>query len=389
MTRYLIGDLRTGRKLQDVQVVQGPWSKQMNGPGTVRTTMTLLDPDVRRLGLRNLATPGKSFLAVVENDVVMEAGPVWTHDYDADEGRLTLSAAGAWSYFDHRVLVPLLALSTPFVVPDPEDPAQVIPNPAWNSSYANMSLGTIAKRLVEQARTHTGGNIPIVLPPDEAGDAVRNYLGADLALIGDRLEELTSVLGGPDIDFAPRYTADRQGIEWVMRIGTTAQPQLTSARTHVWDLAVKEPSVRSLKVKRSAERMVGRAWATGGRTADVVLTARYENPTLTAAGYPLLEAVDSSHSSVSEQRTLDGYAAEAARTGYKPIEFWSFEVDATATPKVGVYQVGDYCRIKIKDDPYLPDNVTDGYLRRIVSMSGDEQGRWIKITTGEVYSLDA
>ncbi|ROP78333.1 hypothetical protein EDF18_0979 [Frigoribacterium sp. PhB107] len=375
MTRILIGDLRTGRKLQDVSVLSATWAKQLNAAGTISITVTLRDPDLVRLGLRNVATPGKSFLAVVENDVVMEAGPIWTHDYDRDAGTLKLTAAGLWSYFDHRVLIPVLAAGQSPVGAD--------------TNLSGLWLGTIAKRIVQQARAHTGGNVPVVFQADEAGTSERKYLGADLALVGDRLEDITNVIGGPDIDFAPRFTADRLGIEWVMRVGTAAQPQLSSTRTHVWDLAVPEPSVRGLQVKRTAERMVGRAWATGGRTDDVVMTARYENPTLTAAGYPLLEAVDSSHSSVSVQSTLDGYAAEAARTGYKPIEFWSFEVDATATPRVGTYQVGDYSRTKIKGDPYVPDNVTDGYLRRIVAMSGDEQGRWIKVTTGEVYSLDA
>lgn len=378
MTRIIIGDLRTGRKLQDVSVTKCSWSKPLNGPGSLGVTLTLRDPDIAALGLRNVATPGKAFLAILENDVVMEAGPIWVHDYNADTKELELAAAGLWSYFDHRVLIPVLAAGQSPVGAD--------------SNYAGLALGTIAKRLVQQARQHTGGNVPVVFQDDEADprkESERNYLGAELGLIGDRLEQLTNVIGGPDIDFTPRLTADRQGIEWVMRTGSTTQPQLAAQQTHVWDMSVPESAVHRLRVRRTAEKMVGRAFAAGGRTADSVMTARYENPALTNAGYPLLEAVDSTHSSVSEQPTLDAYAMEAARTGYKPVEFWTFEVDAIATPRVGIYQVGDYCRLKIKGDPYLPDNVTDGYLRRIVSMSGDEQGRRIKITTGEVYSLDA
>lgn len=378
MTQYLLGDLRTGRRLQTVNVTKGPWKKVLNGPGTISITVPANDPDIKRLGLWNVATPGKAFLAVIENDTVMEAGPVWVQEYDVDSGDLTLSAAGIWSYFDHRVLVPVLTAAQSPVGAD--------------TNLSNMTLGTIAKRLVQQARAHTGGNLPIVFLPDEVDpnpSNVRNYLGADLALIGDRLEDLTNVLGGPEIDFAPRFTPDRLGIEWVMRTGTKAQPQLSADRPHVWDISATQSAVRKLKVRRSAEKMVGRTWATGGRQSDTVMTSRYDNPTLVDAGYPLLEAVDSSHSSVSEQTTLDGYARESARVGNKPISFWSFEVDATATPLVGVYQIGDYARLKIKGDPVLPDNITTGHLRRIVSIAGDERGKWISITTGEVYSLDA
>lgn len=375
MTRYLIGDLRTGRRLLDLNVLTGPWKASLNEAGTVGATVTLRDPDMVQLVLRNAATVGKAFLAVVENDVVQEAGPIWVHDYDRDAGTLELAAAGLWSYFDHRVLLPVLAAGQSPVGAD--------------TNLSGLSLGTIAKRLVQQAQRHTGGNVPIVLPGDEAGVHEREYLGADLALIGDRLAELTEVIGGPDIVFAPRFTSDRLGIEWVMRVGTNAKPQLSSQSVHVWDLAVPEPSVRGLKVRRTAEQLVGRQWATGGRNDDVVMTARHDVPTLVNAGYPLLEAVDSSHSSVSVQSTLDAYAREGARTGYKPIEFWSFQVRADVAPLVGEYQVGDYCRLKIGDDPYIPRNTRDGYLRRIVALSGDEQGRWITVTTGEVYELDA
>ena len=378
MTGYMIGDLRSGRRLQNVQVVKGPWKKGLNAPGTISITVAANDPDIENLELGNVATPGKAFLAIIENDVVMEAGPVWVHDYDRDAGTLELAAAGLWSYFDHRVLLPVLAAGQSPVGAD--------------TNLANVTLGTIAKRLVQQAQAHTGGNIPVVFLPDET-DAnptnVRNYLGADLALIGDRLEDLTNVIGGPDIDFAPRFTADRLGIEWVMRTGTKAQPQLGTGTSHVWDISVSQSAVRKLNVRRTAERLVGRAWATGGRQSDTVMTARYDNPTLTDAGFPLLESVDSSHSSVSVQTTLDSYAMEAARIGYKPISFWTFEVRADAIPQVGVYQVGDYCRLNIKGDAYLPDNFTDGHLRRIVALSGDEQGKWVSVTTGEVYSLDA
>jgi hypothetical protein len=36
------------------------------------------------------------------------------------------------------------------------------------------------------------------------------------------------------------------------------------------------------------------------------------------------------------------------------------------------------------NDPYLPDGE---YRRRITDMSGDADGKWVKITTGEVYAL--
>lgn len=374
MTRWLIGDLRTGRRLLDLNVVSGSWSTEVNGPGAISVTVTLNDPDMKRLGLRNAATVGKSFLAVEENGNIMNAGPIWAHDYDKDNGTLSLTAAGLWTYFDHRVLVPTLASAT--------DPVSY---PLYaDTTFTNLWYGTWAKRLVQQAQTHTGGNVPVVFQADEAGTTTTTYLGADLALVGDALNDIVALSGGPDLEFAPRYTGDRLGIEWVFRAGTVAQPQLFSSSTFVWDYAVPTPTIQGLTVKVNADSMASRAWVTGGRSVDKALYARYDNASLTDAGYPLLESVNSSNSTESDPAVLGAYAVEMARVGSKPTEFWSFRVQATVTPQVGDYRAGDYCLIKIANDPYIDKGQ---YRRRIMSMSGDEQGDWVSITTGEVYSL--
>jgi hypothetical protein len=387
VTRWLIGDLRTGRKLLDLNVLgSSRWSTEVNGAGGITADITLRDPDMQALELRNAATVGKAFIAVVDNGVIHPcSGPIWDHDYDDDTGKLTITGGGMWSYFDHRVLLPVMAASTAFMIPDPADPRKTIPNPALDTNYAGLDLGTIAKKLVQQAQTHTGGNVPVILPADRAGIHERKYLGTDLSLIGDELDNLVNLENGPDIEFTPRFTADMLGVEWVLRTGTEDQPQLFSESVHVWDYSVPQPSMRKLKVKKTGNRMAGRAFATGGRSANTALFARFTNTVMTNSGYPLLETVDSSHSTVVKQSTLDKYAKEIARTGSKPIEFWSFDVQADQSPFVGEYRAGDYCLVKMARNPYLPDGV---YRRRIMALSGDGYGKWVGVTSGEVYSID-
>jgi hypothetical protein len=387
VTRWLIGDLRTGRKLLDLNVLgESKWSTEVNGAGGITAHITLRDPDMIALELRNAATVGKAFIAVVDNGVIHPcSGPIWSHEYDADSGRLTITGGGMWSYFDHRILIPVLADSVAFMIPDPEDPTKTIPNPALDTNLAGLDLGSIAKRLVQQARAHTGGNVPVILEDDRAGIHEKNYVGTDLTVIGDALENLVNLDNGPDIEFTPRFTADLLGVEWVLRTGTEDQPQLFSESTHVWDYVAAQRSIRGLQVKVSGSKMAGRAFATGGRSANKALFARYTNTPMTAAGYPLLETIDSSHSTVSRQSTLDRYAKESARTGSKPIEFWTFEVQADQSPLAGEYRAGDYCLVKVSGDPYIPNGI---YRRRLMELSSDGAGKWIKVTTGEVYSLN-
>lgn len=384
MTEVFIGDLRTGKRLVPLPINKGSWSVELNAAGSISASVQLDTDDAEGLDLRSAATPGKSFLAWEENDTIQEAGPIWAHEYDKDSCLLTLTAKGMWSYFDHRVLLQLAASMSPFFIPDPSDTTKYIPNAALNTNLANLSLGTIAKRLVQQAQAWTGGNVPVLLPDDESGVNERNYEAVDLPIIGDLLTDITNLENGPDIAFEPRRTADRQGVEWVMRVGTTARPRLgVTDNPHRWDYSVAEPGVRKFTSSVSASKLTGRTWLTGGRSADVPLLVSGNSDTLVKAGFPLLELVDTSHSSVAIQATLQGYGNESVRTGWRPTEFWAFEVQGDAAPTVGEYRVGDMCRLVMGGDYYVNDGTYD---RRIVSLSGDEKADWIKVTTGEVYA---
>lgn len=357
---------------------------ELNAPGLMSATVRLDTDAAAGLDLRSAATPGKSFLAWEENDTIQEAGPIWAHKYDKDACTLTLTAKGMWSYFDHRVLLQVAAAYSPFFIPDPSDATKFIPNPLLDTNLARLSLGTIAKRLVQQAQAWTGGNVPVLLPNDEAGIHERNYEAVDLPIIGDLLTDLTNVENGPDITFEPRRTADRQGVEWLMRTGTNATPRIgVTENPHRWDYSVKEPSVRGFTSDVSASKLTGRTWLTGGRSADTPLLVSGASDTLVNAGFPLLELVDTSHSSVALQPTLQAYGNESVRTGWRPTEFWAFEVQGDVAPRVGEYRIGDMCRLVMGGDYYVPDGTYD---RRIVSLSGDERADWIKITTGEVYA---
>lgn len=377
MVKWLIGDLLTGRRIQTVQVLSGSWSEVLNGAGDISCTVTLRDPVVRRLGLRESALAGKAFLAAVDGDTVLQAGPIWTHDWDAGSQHLTLNGLGMWSYWDHRALLPLLAgrlpsdptVTTRFtnVSTDPDDP--------W-ASDTRKSLQGIARAYVAQAQLWTGGNVPVVLPTEIAGTAERTNKGADLAFVGERLKQLTQVLGGPDIMFTPRFTSGMDGIEWVMRIGTPTEPLLSSLQEVNFNIGLKDSSVSNLKVGVDGTGLGSQAFAAGGRSADDVLTTVSTDPTLTDAGFPLLDLVDSSHSTVSEVPTLQGYSDELVLLGRKPVQTWSFDHTVAQRPFLGSFNAGDFARVRVKDDPYLGD---DSFRLRVLSRSGNAVGKKVHL----------
>lgn len=388
MTRVIVGDFRTGRKWKDLPVLDATWERRRNTAETITAKVTLRDRDVRALGLRNAAAPGKAFLAVLEGDTFMGAGPIWRKTWLDDEGTLSLRAAGMWSWADHRSILPATALTaetSSFLVADPADATKTMPNPALRTALSNLSYGSIVKRWLAQAMSWPGGAVPLVLPADEPGTRRREAIeGTDFKNLGDAISDITEVENGPDVLFQPRWTEDRLGIEWVLQTGTETQPQIRSASLHRWDLGLAESSMSGLTVIEDASNVASVAWVTGGRTADTALVQRAVSPRLTDAGYPLLERVDSSHTSVSEPPTLAMYAAEIVRVNDRPGEQWSFKVKKGMAPRIGEYNIGDRVQLHVRNNLYIPDSPPGGYVREISGLSGN-LGADVTVTTAEVF----
>jgi hypothetical protein len=384
--RWFLADLATGRFMADLPVLTGRWQRLLNRPETIECTLDLRDPDVIALQPRVIAAPGRAVLAVAEGDVVLGAGPIWARTYSKDDRKLTLSAKGVWSYYDHRFIIPAIAATTAvdeFSIPDPDNEGATMPNPALQTLLTGWELGTIAKKLVQQAHTWTGGVLPIVLEADRVGTHERTYEGPEFKNLGDVLRQLQDVEGGPDVRFLPRFADSLSSLEWVLQTGTEADPLLFGGSTHRWDLSAPQSTVSNLSIRDNASQLASLGWATGGKSADTALVSRAYDDSLISAGYPLMEELDSSHSTVSVQSTLDAHAANVVGFGSTPTEVWDFEVEATSQPYLGAYFEGDYCEVDVapysvaSGDPYL--YVGGTFQHRIVSISGDEKGETVKV----------
>lgn len=409
MRSILVGEVRTGRRITQIPVSDASWSMVHRGPGEVTIEIPLDAADFKELerhqddffteifyddfgpppywrpgdGLRPelLAAlePVRCFLAIVEDDIVLEAGPIWAWEYPYG-GVLRVKAVGMWSMLDHRFMANGDAASA---------------WAEWAVTYSNLSLGTIAKRLVEFTESQSGGGLPIVLPDDEAGEHERTYRGSELSTVRSRIEQLMGVIDGPDISFEPRLTADRLGIEWVMRVG---DPLLSQAGDdHVWDCRVPQSPISGLSVSRDASRVATRSWATGSGMDEALLMAR-RGPAnlgmedLRNVGFPLTE-VSEAQTTVEDQATLNKWADGNLRAGSRPWQTWTAEATARpkavlpdgtevpAGPQLGQYRPGDWARIWIpQTHPLLGMLLPEGFHRaRIMSVSGG-MGDQVKLT---------
>lgn len=103
---------------------------------------------------------------------------------------------------------------------------------------------------------------------------------------------------------------------------------------------------------------------------------------LVDSGYPLLETVDTSRTSVSQQATLDAYAVEALRTADRPLEFRSFTFSLDRAPLLSEFSVGDLVDLVVAGDPYVADGT---YRHRILELGVSLDSDWVSVTCGEAY----
>jgi hypothetical protein len=370
-----VGSLRDGRITHQVPLVSTSWTQVMDDAGALSGTLLLADPDVAQLNPRNIAEPARCFLAVSYTDAqgtetFLDGGPIWTHSYETSTRQLTIGAAGVWSYYDHRKVLKVLAAGV---------------NPSTDKNvYSALSLGTIAKRLVQLAHTHTNGALPIVLPADEAGVEARTYNGYEMTSVAEALRTLTKAANGPEIQFLPRRRSDDpRFLEWVMRVGTAEQPLLSQLGPDwEFDASPARSAVGNITVTSDGGTLADRWWVQGAGTDKSTMFGRADSTLLQDAGYPLLEATDTQHAgedAAKKQTNIDDYALADLVGSQRRIETWALavqrdgvkdEADELTGATVASWRVGDWVSATPPaDDPYL---LGGEYRTRITQIAGDD-----------------
>ena len=374
---YALADFVTGGPILDLPVREGAsWAAQLNRADAVTCSIDLNDDDAKKLDLRSSSEPNKTILvARTDADVVLawgligDDGRVW----DEDAGVLELSATGiSGAWLGSNPIAPASALSLPLIVPDAE--GYPVVNPALDTTISGVSQGTIGKRLVEQLLTWPGAPTVFDLPPDEIGTRTQTYLFASFKSVGAALDDLVKQENGPDFAFDAARASNGLGLRYVMRHGSEANPRI-GTHVGVWGLGPGSP-VTGLKISDAVAGGVSAGWMSAGKQAGSPILSRALNSAMIAAGYPPMSVVDTSHSDVSVQATLDSYNAENIRDAATVTRDLSFTVRADASPALGAYRPGDTITLDVPDGhPWL----TVPIPIRITSISGDEAGLEVKI----------
>ena len=353
----------TGRIVAELPLAEQPqWSRQLNQSSQqtikLRAGDTALPPVSR---LRELVVPWFFSAAVLWGTHVCQAGPVLPYNVDdTSNSLLQLGTGDFWSLLSGRLLA----------------------NPAWNPATTGINttdadvtvtdtLANIALQLVRNAIGMTyraGSSLPVDIPTNTgSGTITRTYFGYDMNDVATKLHELTQEVNGPDIDFQPYLYQDSTGryIRHLMRVGRDTDGYLVQPGTApVFDYG---SSLRSIPISGDGSKMSTTSWTKGSGDKYSMLYGMASDTTLTDAGWPLVDAVDSSHISSTDQTQLSTWATANQALHGKATEQWTAYVDANTNPQLGSYAIGYFGTYNINGHIWLPDQQYSGRILGIAN----------------------
>jgi len=349
----------TGRVLYDVDMVNDPtWTASLNGASEAWQLATPLEDNTDRVRVREWAERQFSSVAVIWNGTVCQAGPITENPEFSmidDMPVAIITGKGFWENLNGRVLH----------------------NRTWNpttgiaSSTADLtivdSLPNIAREIVYQATNmtvRTGSALPVDLPTPVASDTnTRTYHGYETASAGQRLQELTQVEYGPDIFFQP-YLVTAGSTRYVRHKMLIGNPYLIQGGAPpLFDLG---SSMVDLAVAGDSSPLVTTSFVKGTGNEAGQLYGYATSADLIGKGWPLLDFVDSSHTSASDTATLNSWARANIAQFSRKMEQWKPRILLDSDPRFGTYIPGHFGSYVVNDHPWVPDGM---YTSRILGYS--------------------
>lgn len=308
--RALVVETRTGKYVAEIETSSWSYDTGVLAQDKITLEVPAYTRRSRSMDMRDLLTPRKHSIALVDDSVagqrrVPAAGSIEELSAGQDDDgkdRWSLTCYGPERVISSGAKIRLFP-GWPLV-----HPTTGLPTGTFDVSFSGIEYGTMMKRLVVESMKFPGGALPIDFEADRAGTRVNNYAAIDGKDVMDAIDDLADLIGGVEYDFQPSILPE-DSIRYLLVTGTdSVRVVVGPASGHLWNLGGEQQDIRGWERRVNPGSVVTDAMFTGGKDDDSVLVARASSSELIDDGWPRAELWDSSHSSVSEQETLQGWA---------------------------------------------------------------------------------
>ncbi len=338
------------------------FTRRINTSSSLEATVLVGDsstPNARKL--ESLTAEWRYCLAVAYNGYVVAFGPIMGSDYTDSTGQLRIGCGDMWSLLNRRLLI------NPATPPANTTATALLPMDATRDVvYTGLSKADIAVKLVSDSCSRSGFDLPIDFPTITGGtEPTRTYPIYDLAGVGERLMDLSKESGGPDIDWQINPSTTQDGyVRIQMRVGN---PNLSQSGTP--PIFGYGSSISSIDVTTDGSGLSMGDYVKGNATERASQVAYANSTALLSAGWPALESVDTTHSSVTDANLIQGYAAANIAMDQLVTKVWSCTARlGPGAPQLSDYQPGTSVQINVRGHRYIADGL---YSQRVLGVQND------------------
>lgn len=308
--RFLLLDARTLTPQAEVSAVDSvTFTEVLNGPGSFKATIPLLQPDLYTL-TASMILPPNAIFAVEKDDVLVQAGWVWAHDYNVNDGVVGIAGEGVLSVLRRRVY---------------RRAGTFLAASGWEQEE-------IAWDIINWSQTQYRGNLGITdrhTPSNVFRDRIYNLY--ERRYIGEMIEELAKVDNGFDFRFTPHWTAGPNStIGWWFDTTYPATGRTTDLAFQLGANAdVPSATLDGTNIAYTVD-VLGQ-----GQGSYMPLNTQWNMAAL--SGNILLDDVIS-QGNISDTATLEAYAKRRLTRGSAPISIPKIDVDPGL---LGTIVIGD------------------------------------------------
>lgn len=338
-----------------------PYARMLGEAGTAQVSISLRDPKIQAMRLREQVLPRRTTLVVFRDETVVWEGIVWTRQYKRSDGRMVVQASELRSYLDsHRVLRP---------EDGPSGDDKVL-------SFTQVDQLAIFRALLADAQGvtrhgKTPGDIGIEMDTTQMSGVLRDrkdvddqkgaYYGTEFTPYGQRLDELAQVDGGFEWRIDSYLDSDRQ----LRRRLVLGYPKV-GRDADEGSLVLESPGqISDFDYNEDGESSANYVAAIGSNVTpdpddpdtEVLVWGESWGDSELDAGYPLLETT-TAYSTVQQQTTIDSHAkADLAASLGDTI------IPAVTVKGYPAVDPGDYVRLRIYDPPMFGAAPLEQYVR--------------------------
>lgn len=355
--RLVVADLRTDEVVDVLPIGGVSYDDYIGKSGSFSGSIPLPGPGIAAR-VRQVLLPGRTMLYLERDGQVSWGGALWTRTPARDaRGQMTcaVQAAGLESILrGHRLLFD-------------------------NLTFTGVDQMEIARQLVAYTQALTGGQLGIEIDYSQMSGTLRDrtYSRYDLPWIGQLLDQLSAVQGGPE--WRIQIYRDSSGVRHRRLILGT--PLLPSAAT---DTVLTSPAgargegaITAYSLPEDAtvqaNTWISRGASTNSDQASAsvpLMSALQVSAADLAEGWPRLDGTDD-HTDVAVQATLDSYAAASLARWRHPVTIPAVTVTA---PPGRRPELGSYVQLRIVDNWY-PEGLSSRYRVVGYKVAPEERSR--------------